>query len=170
PRRAPLARVVRSFDLRRIGIGLVGAALFAALGTLLLPWIGTAIGALLGAVAGLIEGTGALKRDASARVRQHVASFERDVRLQLEGAAERFARDIAASVDEAVEQALARRDESIAVMLDLEGKALAREKAKLVDVARLRSALRDHERRFADVADLALRTLSMPPRSGTLPL
>ncbi|HEY8075760.1 MAG TPA: hypothetical protein VIF62_16655, partial [Labilithrix sp.] len=48
PGRAPLARVVRSFDLRRIGIGIVGAALFAALGTLLLPGIGTAIGALLG--------------------------------------------------------------------------------------------------------------------------
>jgi len=156
-RELPLGKVVDSFERRRVGIGLGGAAAGAALGTLIFPGIGTAVGAFVGVLAGFIETLAKLKRDAVERLGAHLDAVEAQVTKQLEGGLDAFAREMTASLVETLDQELTRRAPTIARMMERERAALVREEAKLVEVADVRTGLVRHRARFAglekDVTD-----------------
>ena len=150
-RELPLAKVVDSFERRRVGIGLGGAAAGAALGTLIFPGIGTAVGAFVGVLAGFIETLAKLKRDAVEKLGTHLDAVEAQVTTQLGSGLDGFAREMTAALVETLDQELARRASTIARMMEQERAALAREEAKLGEVADVRSGLVRHRARFASL-------------------
>jgi hypothetical protein len=154
-RDVPLAATRDAFEQKRVGIGLGGAAAGAALGTLIFPGVGTAVGAMVGVLAGLVEGTGSLKRQAIERMRAHGAVVESEIAARLEGAVSSVARDLVASVDDTLERALARREGSIARLFDESDRAVARERQKVEELARIRASLAAQEDRFVALAGRA---------------
>lgn len=172
-RELPLEKVVDSFERRRVGIGLGGAAAGAALGTLIFPGIGTAVGAFVGVLAGFIETLAKLKRDAVDKLGAHLDAVEAQVTKQLESGLEAFAREMTASLVETLDQELTRRAATIARMIERERAALAREEAKLGEVADVRSGLVRHRARFAslekDVTDALDRAVEARTARGTSP-
>jgi hypothetical protein len=161
----PLGATHDAFERKRVGIGLGGAAAGAALGTLIFPGIGTAVGAMVGVLAGLVEGTGSLKRRAIEHVRAHGAAVEREIATRLDVAVPNMARDLATSVDDALERAIARREGSLARLFDDSDRALARELGKKDELLRLRASLATHEERFVALADRARAALEALARA-----
>lgn len=157
-RDAPLPQVMRSFEQRRVDIGLGGVAAGAALGTLILPGIGTAVGALVGVFAGFLEGVAPLKRESIARVHTHLGSVERDVAARL-GGSPGFARDLCISLEEALDAALRAQNDAIVQLVEMEKEVLARENERLAAVVALRAKLEAHEARFASLATAAATAL-----------
>ena len=155
----PLGNALVSFEKRRVGIGLGGAAAGAALGTAIFPGIGTAIGAFVGVFAGFIEGTASLKKDCIDKIQMHVNDVEKQVSEKLGAGASDLARDLRVSVQETLEQSLGRREESILRMIDLEAKTLEREKKKLMETTLLRAALTEQENKLSALAQAANEAL-----------
>lgn len=173
-REVPLAKVVDTFERRRVGIGLGGAAAGAALGTLIFPGIGTAVGAFVGVLAGFIETLANLKRDALARLGTHLDGVEAEVVKQVEAGLEGFSREMSASLVETLDAELARRAGAIARQREEERVALEREESKLADVAGIKSGLVRHRARFAglekDVMDTLERAVEARSPRAPLPL
>lgn len=173
-REVPLARVVDTFERRRVGIGLGGAAAGAALGTLIFPGIGTAVGAFVGVLAGFIETLGNLKRDALARLGTHLDGVETEVVTQVEAGLEGFAREMTASLVDTLDAELARRADAIARQREEERVALEREEAKLADVAAIKSGLVLHRAKLAglekDVMDALERAVEGRAQRSVAPV
>jgi exonuclease VII small subunit len=150
--RPPLSSVLEKFERKRVDIGMGGAA---AGGTLIVPGIGTAIGAFAGTFAGLFKGLDSLKRDCIQKLEVSLHMVERHLREQIDALPPRFACAIQASLEEALDQALARFERSITHLLDLERRTLATEQAKLQRLSELRSVLADHDARFKQLAKRA---------------
>jgi hypothetical protein len=100
-----------------------------------------------------------LKKDCNEKIALHLAEVERQVVEKLAAGVSDLARDLKLSVQETVDQALERREESILRMIDLEGKTLEREKKKLVETSLLRAALTEQENTFARLAQAASESL-----------
>jgi hypothetical protein len=165
----PLATTHDAFEQRRVKIGLGGAAAGAALGTMIFPGVGTAVGAMVGVLAGFVEGTTSLKRKAIEQVRAHAAEVERQIAGRLAEAVPSVSRDLAASVGDGLERAIAERKGSIAAAFDETDRLLARERQKLDELARIRAMLAVHEERFvalSERAESALRA-SVAARAGS---
>jgi hypothetical protein len=158
-RDVPLAATHEAFERKRVGIGLGGAAAGAALGTLIFPGIGTAVGAMVGVLAGLVEGTGSLKRQAIEHVRTYGVAVENEIAAQLDRALPDVTRDLAASVAEALERAIGRREGSLARLFDEADRAMAREHGRLEELARIRESLAPHDDRFVALAGRARSAL-----------
>lgn len=156
---APLGDALANFEKRRVSIGLGGAAAGAALGTAIFPVIGTAIGAFVGVFAGFLEGIGTLKKECTEKVVAHLAEVEQQVAERLGGGAVDLARDLRTAVEQSLEQSLKKREETILRMLDLEAKALEREKKKLVEASLLRAALTEQENALVALAQVASERL-----------
>ena len=152
---APLAATHDAFERKRVGIGIGGAAAGAALGTLIFPGIGTAVGAMVGVLAGFVEGTGALKRRAIEHVRTHGAAIEKEILVRLDGAAANMARDLALSLGDVLEGAIARREGALAAVFEDSDRAIEEAQGKLEELARVRGMLVTHEQRFVSLAGRA---------------
>jgi hypothetical protein len=157
--RAAVAGAISTASLKRAGVGVAGAAAGAAIGTLVLPGIGTAVGALVGVLGAFAPGIDGIRRDACTRLRTSLEIVERDVTARLEAGFDGFVRDMRIAVDETMDAALRRREESILRLIDIEGKALAKEQRTLEDLTSIRTALDKHERRFAELAGKASQNL-----------
>lgn len=140
-RKIPLAAVVDTFEHKRVGIGLGGAAAGAAIGTLVFPGIGTAVGAFVGVFAGFFEGVGTLKQDSIKRIGGHLDAVEKEARERLGTAGPSFVEDLHASLTEALDGAFSRRSAFITELVAREGAAIRKETAKLGTVAELRHDL-----------------------------
>lgn len=156
----PLRTTHEAFERKRLGIGLGGAAAGAAVGTLLFPGVGTAVGAMVGVLAGFVEGTGSLKRQALEHVRAHANEVEREIAGRLDDAGPGVARELTASIDESLQRVLERREGPTARFFDESDRAIAHEKKKLDDLARVRTALAGQEDRFAALAKKAEAALA----------
>jgi hypothetical protein len=152
---APLAGAIGAFETKRVRAGLGGVAAGATIGTLILPGIGTAVGAFLGTLASLLESTGALKRDCISKLGTCLDDVERTIRAQLEGSWDRFSQDIRVSLEDALEAALSRRSESIARLIEMERDALEREREALRALSALREDMDRHTARVASIAKVA---------------
>jgi hypothetical protein len=139
------------FEKRRVELGIGGATAGAMLGTAILPGIGTAIGAIVGVLAGFVEGTSTLKRLCVQKAREHVDRVGLELAARFDKTAPQHARDIRASVDAMVAEALHQREGAILRLMDVESRVLAREEEKLGRVVALRDNLQMIEVRFARV-------------------
>ncbi len=139
--RTPLESTLDKFETRRVDLGLGGAAAGAVVGTLIVPGIGTAIGAFVGVFAGLLRGVDSLKQECVARLDECLGKIERDVAAQIAGRRSSFEEALRASLHDALDQALKRRQESIARLTALERKVLDSEYEKLAKLAKLRAVV-----------------------------
>src|SRR5262249_25089000 len=80
-----------------------------------------------------------------------------------------LARDLRVAVQETLEQALRRREESIRRMIDLEAKTLEREKKRLVETSLFRVALTEHERRLLVLMQPPIPARCRKTRTGKAP-
>jgi hypothetical protein len=136
-----------------VGYGLGGVAAGAVLGSLILPGIGTAVGAVLGVFAGFLKGTDALKRECFARIDVCLNDSERHALEQLQKKRADLSRVIRVSLDEALDEALRRLGDAIERLKATERKAIDAESAKLKRLTDLRDALGEWDRRLAKVVD-----------------
>jgi hypothetical protein len=142
----PFAGAVDAFEKGRVGYGLGGVAAGAVLGSLILPGIGTAVGAVLGVFAGFLKGTDALKQECSARIDACLNDAERNALAQLQGKRADLSRVIRVSLDEALDEALRKLSDAITRLMATERKAIDAERAKLERLTSLRSALEEWDR------------------------
>jgi len=146
--RTPLESTLDKFETRRVDFGLGGAAAGAVVGTLVVPGIGTAIGAFVGVFAGLLKGVDSLKQECVVRLAECLGEIERDVAAQIAGRRSSFEEALRASLHDALDQALERRQESIARLTALERKALDSEYDKRAKLATLRALVDEHAARI----------------------
>jgi hypothetical protein len=118
-------------------------------GTLIVPGLGTAIGAFVGVFAGLLKGLDSLKQECVARLDTCLDDVQRSVAAQIAGRQASYAEDLRASLDDALDVALERLNESIARVMALESRVLETERKKREDLARLRSTLEENVMRIA---------------------
>jgi hypothetical protein len=143
--RTPLESTLDKFETRRVDLGLGGAAAGAVVGTLIVPGIGTAIGAFVGVFAGLLRGVDSLKQECVARLDERMSEIEHDVAAQITGRRSSFEEALRASLHDALDQALERRQESIARVTALERKVLDSEYEKRAKLANLRALVDRHD-------------------------
>jgi hypothetical protein len=155
--RPPLASALDKFEARRVNLGLGGVAAGAAIGTLIVPGIGTAVGAFVGVFAGLLEGLDSLKRQCIGRLDKCLDEVEASVAAQISGR-EAFGEELRASLDQALDNALAQLDSSISRLMALERRVLEDERKRGEELARLRTMLEEHVVRIAS---------SIPPRGAS---
>jgi hypothetical protein len=146
--RAPLQSAVDKFELRRVRLGLGGAAAGAVLGSLLVPGLGTAIGAFLGVFAGWLRRLDSLRDECAARLEACLDEVERTIAARIAESGASFATAVRASLDEALDDALARLEASIARLMALERRVLETERERHASLARLRAALEEHTGRM----------------------
>jgi hypothetical protein len=142
----PFAGAVDAFEKGRVGYGLGGVAAGAVLGSLILPGIGTAVGAFLGVFAGFLKGTEALKQECTARIDACLNDSVRNALAQLQGKRADLSRVIRVSLDEALDEALRKLGDAITRLMATERKAIDAERAKLDRLTSLRSALEESDR------------------------
>ena len=153
---APLVDgVVRSHDRLRVGFGTGGALAGAAAGTLALPGIGTAAGAIAGALLTFARTLGTLKH-ATVRVADDaIAKLESALGDQIGAAEPQAAAAIRAALGKTLEQALSRFGRWIAEPLEAEGKAIERARDSLRNLETLREQLEKHDARLASLIEAA---------------
>jgi hypothetical protein len=149
----PFEGAVDAFEKGRVGYGLGGVAAGAVLGSLILPGIGTAVGAVLGVFAGLLKGTDALKQECIARIDACLNDSERHALEQLQAKRVDLSRIIRVSLDEALDEALRRLGDAIERLMATERKAIDAETAKLERLTDQRDALEEWDRRLTKVVD-----------------
>jgi hypothetical protein len=145
----PIRTALDSFESGRVRYGLAGAATGALIGTLVLPGIGTAAGAFAGVFAGFLKGIGTLKSGCIAKIDRNIDEAKGRVLAVLDGRRPDLARILHVSLDDALGEALARFDRSIARMLDVEKTAIAKERTKLDALGEALGKLQEHDARLA---------------------
>jgi hypothetical protein len=151
----PFVGAKEAFEKQRVGYGLGGVAAGAALGTLIAPGIGTAVGAMLGVFAGLLKGTDSLKQECNAKIDACLNESESHARAQLQGKRSDLSRVIRVALGEALEEALGRLSDAIARLMEVERRAIERERAKLADLGEARQVLEACESRLARLVETA---------------
>jgi hypothetical protein len=145
----PIRTALDSFEGARVRYGLAGVATGAAIGTLVLPGIGTAAGAFVGVFAGFFKGTGSLKSECLSKIDRNIDEAKSRVLAVLDGHRPDLARILHVSLDDALGEALARFDRSIAHLLDVEKSAIARESTKLEALVEAMGKLQEHDAKLA---------------------
>jgi hypothetical protein len=152
----PMQTALDSFEGSRVRYGLAGAAAGAAVGTLILPGIGTAAGAFVGVFAGFLKGLGSLKSECVAKIDRNIDEAKGRVLAVLDGKRPDLARILHVSLDDALGEALARFDRSIAHLLDIEKTAIAKEQTKLDALVEALAELQEHDARLAKCLEESL--------------
>ena len=152
----PFEGALDAFEKQRVGYGLGGAAAGAVLGTLIAPGIGTAVGAVLGVLAGLLKGTDSLKQECITKIDACLTDTESHARAQLQSKRPDLSRVIRVTLDEALDEALARLNDAIARLMAIERTAIDRERAKLEALTATRGTLEACDARLMRLVDCAL--------------
>jgi hypothetical protein len=152
----PFEGALDAFEKQRVGFGLGGAAAGAVLGTLIAPGIGTAVGAVLGVLAGLLKGTDSLKQECITKIEACLTDTESHARAQLQSKRPDLSRVIRVTLDEALDEALARLNDAIARLMAIERTAIDRERAKLEALTATRGTLEACDARLTRLVDCAL--------------
>jgi GTP-binding protein EngB required for normal cell division len=148
-------QAVRSFDRLRVGFGVGGAAAGAAVGTLILPGIGSAAGALFGALATFARTPGALRRDCTAVTNECIAGLERVHIESITSLEPAVAKTIRASLEQSIDEALSRFGRWIAEPLEAERAAIEGEREKLRHLQTLHERLQHHDARLESLMQAA---------------
>jgi hypothetical protein len=151
----PFDGAKEAFEKQRVGYGLGGVAAGAALGTLIAPGIGTAVGAIIGVFAGLLKGTDSLKQECVTKIDLCLNESESHARAQLQGKRSDLSRVIRVALDEALEEALGRLSDAIARLMEVERRAIDRERTKLAEIGEARRALEACDERLARLVETA---------------
>lgn len=163
PHSAPVEGALDAFEKQRVGYGLGGVAAGAALGTLVLPGIGTAIGAFLGVFAGFLKGVDSLKQDCLAKIGACLRDVESHATAQLESKRPDLSRILRATIDDGLGEALERLEQAIARLMAVERRAIAAERTKLEQLDAARGVLVRSEQRLARIAEVAASRLLPGP-------
>jgi hypothetical protein len=153
---APLVeRAVRSFDQFRIGFGAGGAVAGATAGTLLLPGLGTAAGALAGGLLTFARTFGSLRQATISATDGVISDFERDLAQKIDAAEPAAIAAMRAGLARAIEKAIARFNRWISEPIEAEREAIDRERENLRDLEMLRLRLAQHDARLAWLIEAA---------------
>jgi hypothetical protein len=151
-------RELRSLRNMRLGLGSGGAATGAALGTVVMPGLGTAAGALIGALLAFAKTPDAVRQsclsamDDALRSQEHVLTERlRALRAPIVGAMLR-------ALTHSMSHAFVRFGRWIAEPLEAERAAIQRERDKLRDMQELRTRLHGHDGRLAQLMAAAIAT------------
>jgi len=148
---ANIAGAVSSFENEQIAFGAGGAIAGAAIGTIILPGIGTAIGAAVGALATLIKTLDSLKNDCVHEVEKGLADARQSLIQQLASVGpdvQRVMRDVLAR---GLADAVARFDAWIKQVMADEQRHIDEERERLSHLIKSREALVTHDRTLAAV-------------------
>ncbi|HSQ63248.1 MAG TPA: hypothetical protein VLM85_08525, partial [Polyangiaceae bacterium] len=149
----PIRGAVERFDKSRVRFGVAGAAAGAAVGTLVKPGLGTAAGALVGALAAWLQRPEKLRRDCLARLDTYVAEVKARIGEQLVQRRGDVAHGIRLALEQALEDSLARINDSVTRLMDVEKRAIAGEREQLAQLLSTRGTLEEHERELGKVLD-----------------
>jgi hypothetical protein len=148
-------QAVRSFDRGRIGFGAGGAVAGAATGTLLLPGIGTAAGALAGGLLTFARTFGSLRKATVAASDDVIGKFEHEIAQQIDAAEPAVVAALKNGLAGALDKAIVRFDRWIAEPIEAEREAIDRERGNLRDLELLRARLQQHDARLAWLIEAA---------------
>ncbi len=150
--------------LARLRLALLagGAALGLAVGTLVMPGVGSLIGVLLGSLANFAVTLRLRKRRASDAVGELVMDARHSLSLGVLASQSTITACMSVYLDELIGRAMARFGRWIAEPLEAERRAIQTERDKLEDLQRLIALLEEHDR--------ALEALSQVAASASLGL
>jgi len=151
-----VARAAESFKTLRIGLGIGGTAAGLIVGTLVLPGVGSAVGAAAGALLTFARTLGSLKRQCQRAVDACVAEPEQALAEQLRASEAEVARELSRAVDESMKRAIARFEQWISEPLEADRAALERQQHGLQDLQALRDRLFQHNQRLQVVIEGAI--------------
>jgi golgin subfamily B member 1 len=143
-----VSAAVTAFRRARVAIGLVGAAVGAAIGTAWMPGLGTAAGAALGALAAVATPFGPTRRWSVEAVEATLRARESAIAERLRSSEAVIVAALSARLERSTDQAIVRYERWIAEPIEEERAAIAEERARLGDLQRLRSALEEHDTRL----------------------
>jgi hypothetical protein len=148
---ADVRSAVASFEREQIAFGAGGAIAGAALGTVILPGIGTAIGAAVGALATYLKTLESLKNDCIAAVTKALESAREDLTTQLSSVESDVQRTLRDVLVRGLADAVARFETWIKQVMDEERRLLEDERAKLSQLIKRRENLIKHDKNLAAV-------------------
>jgi hypothetical protein len=148
---------MRSYDRTRVGFGLGGAAAGAAAGTLFLPGLGSAAGAVVGALASFAKTLGSVKRDCSALTDECVAGASEEIAAKVKEHEPKVADALRASVDAALRQAIDRFARWIIEPIEAERAAIQQQRDKLEHLKTHHSRLLSHDAQLASLIKAATK-------------
>jgi GTP-binding protein EngB required for normal cell division len=144
-------QTLRSFHLTRVGFGLGGAAAGAVAGTLFLPGIGSAAGALVGAMASFAKTLGSAKGECAVITDECVARDSQEIAERVKEIEPRVAGALRASFGTALRQAIDRFARWIIEPIEAERAAIQRERDKLEHLKRHHGWLLTHDAQLASL-------------------
>ena len=153
---ATVERAAESFKTLRIGLGIGGSAAGLIVGTLLLPGVGTAVGAAAGALLSFARTLGSLKRQCLRAVDGCLAEPEQALAQELRDSEAEVARALSRAVDESMKRAIARFEQWISEPLEADRAALEKQHHGLKDLQALRDRLFQNSERLELVIDAAI--------------
>jgi hypothetical protein len=148
-------RAVRTYTNLRVGLGAGGAVAGAAVGTLIMPGLGTAAGAAIGALLTFARTQSALRRDCMQLVEARLTAVERTLAAQLSASHAEIAGSIRTAVDRSVAKAMVRFGRWIAEPIEAERAAIENQRAKLLDLQSVRERLQQHDQQLASLVKAA---------------
>jgi hypothetical protein len=140
---------VRSFQRSRVGFGVGGSLAGATAGTLILPGLGTAAGAIVGGLLSFARTLESLKRDTVRVANEAIAHLEGAIGTQIDAAEPAAAAAIRAGLARSLEHAIARFGRWISEPIEKQREAIERERGNLRDLETLRAHLQKHDARLA---------------------
>jgi hypothetical protein len=127
----------------------------AAIGTAILPGIGSAIGAVVGVFAGFLPRADSLRKDCLARVEACVGDAQARALEHLAARRADLARVLHETVDVGLAGAFERHEEAIARLQDVERRAIATERETLAALQEARTTLARNEVRLERIAGVS---------------
>jgi hypothetical protein len=149
-------REIRSFRNVRIGLGSAGAATGAAVGTVVMPGLGTAAGALIGALLSFAKTPGSVRQRCIAAVDSALRSPEQVLVERVRALRAPIFDAMHGTLTHSLSRALVRFERWIAEPLEAERAAIQRERDKLRNMQELRERLHGHDVRLAELMAAAV--------------
>jgi hypothetical protein len=152
-----IAAVFRSVDKLRFSLMAGGAAAGLVVGSLVLPGIGSVVGALFGSLAVFAVTLKALKKRCSTSVGELVLGSKESLASGVRASQPTVHACLSLFLDELIGGALSRFGRWIAEPLEAERLAIQAEREKLVDLQRLVARLEEHDRTLEALSQAAAR-------------
>ena len=149
----PTRGAVEAFERKRRRFGIAGVGAGAVIGTVIKPGLGTLAGAVIGALAALLERPERLRRDCLARLDAYVGDVRTRIATQLAAKRDDLARGIRFALDQALEQSLVRINDSVTRLMNVEKQAIQSEREQLAQLLSTRGTLEEHDAALSKVLD-----------------
>ena len=142
---AGVSKAVSDFETEQLAIGAGGAAAGAAIGTLILPGIGTIVGGLIGALAGFFKTLDSLKADCRKEVSKSLGDAKKNLAAQLSSVGPGVEKSLVKVLGKCLSDEVKRFQSWIDKVMEAERIEIEKERHMLSDLLQISGKLVEHD-------------------------